>query len=114
MHQANARPDKHAEVNSAPVSVIVEVTIANFEEVVLKSPKPVVLVFTSKEKCAPCRTLEPRLERVAVEFSEKLVVAKHDPWHDQSLAQKFNVVGVPNLLYFFGGNEVKRNVGKAS
>ena len=81
----------------------------NFENVVLKSDKPVLVDFNATW-CGPCRMLAPVLESVAEE-NDKFNFAKVDVDENDELAETYGVSSIPCLVIFKGGKEVKRSVG---
>ncbi|KAF0094160.1 MAG: thioredoxin 1 [Puniceicoccaceae bacterium 5H] len=89
---------------------IVNLNEANFEEVVTKSDKVVVVDFWAPW-CGPCRTIAPILEQLAQEMSGEVQVTKVNVDENQALAQKFNVRGIPTLLFFKDGELRDQSVG---
>jgi copper chaperone CopZ len=80
----------------------------DFEDFVLKSNKPVVVVFTSPT-CTSCKALKPRLREVFEKFLDRIYVYEMDvtktkKWMD------YNVIGFPTLLYFKDGREIARQI----
>src|SRR5690606_4054817 len=90
----------------------VEITDATFEEVVLKSDKPVV-VDCWAEWCGPCKMLGPTIEELATDFDGKAVVGKVDVDANQAFASKYGVRNIPTVLIFQSGEVVGRQVGVA-
>lgn len=88
----------------------IHITDAEFDAKVLKSALPVVVDFWATW-CAPCRAIAPTLERIAVEYDGRLIVAKVDVDENPVYAQQFGVQGIPTLLLVRGGNIVDRIVG---
>jgi thioredoxin 1 len=88
----------------------IHVTDAEFDAKVLKSTLPVIVDFWAAW-CAPCRTIAPTLERIAVEYDGRLVVAKVDVDENPMYAQQFGVQGIPTLLLVHQGTIVDRIVG---
>jgi thioredoxin 1 len=88
----------------------IHITDAEFDAKVLKSALPVVVDFWATW-CAPCRAIAPTLERIAVEYDGRLIVAKVDVDENPIYAQQFGVQGIPTLLLVRGGNIVDRIVG---
>ena len=89
-----------------------EITDATFEEVVLKSDKPVMVDFWA-EWCGPCRMVGPIMEELSNEYAGKAVVGKVDVDNNQQFAAKYGIRNIPTVLVFKDGEEVGRQVGVA-
>ena len=89
-----------------------EITDANFEELVLKSEKPVLVDFWAAW-CGPCRMVGPVIEEISNEYSDKAVVGKVDIDSNQEYAAKYGVRNIPTVLIFNKGEIVTRQVGVA-
>ena len=87
-----------------------EITDANFDELVLKSSKPVMVYFWA-EWCGPCRMLGPIIEEVSKDYEGKAIVGKLDVDSNQEFAAKFGVRNIPTVLVFKDGELVNRQVG---
>jgi thioredoxin len=90
-----------------------QITDASFEEVVLKSDKPVLVDFWATW-CGPCRMLGPVIEEIATEYEGRVVVGKVDVDSNQDYAAKYGVRNIPTVLVFKNGEVVGRQVGVAS
>jgi len=90
----------------------VEVTDATFDEVVLKSDKPVLVDFWAAW-CGPCRMLTPIVEELSQDFKDKAVITKVDVDANQEFAAKYGVRNIPTVLIFKGGEVVDKQVGVA-
>ena len=88
----------------------IEITDSNFEEVVLKSSKPVMVDFWA-EWCGPCRMLGPIIEELSKEYDGKAVVGKVDLDANQEFAAKYGVRNIPTVLLFDKGELIGRHVG---
>ncbi len=91
---------------------VINLTKSNFDAEVLNSDK-VVLVDFWAAWCAPCRMLSPIVDQVAEELTD-IKVAKVNIDDEQDLALQYNVMSIPTLLVFKGGQLVKRSVGVIS
>ncbi len=89
-----------------------EITDASFDEVVLKSDKPVLVDFWAAW-CGPCRMVGPIIEEIATEYDGKAVVGKVDVDANQEFAAKYGVRNIPTVLLFKGGEVVDKQVGVA-
>ena len=91
----------------------IELTDANFEEVVLKSDKPVLVDFWA-EWCGPCKAIAPILEQVADEYGDRLQVAKLNVDEVQAVAMKYGIRSIPTLMLFRDGEPQAQKVGALS
>ncbi len=87
-----------------------EVTDATFDAEVLKSDKPVLVDFWATW-CGPCRQVAPVLEDIAAEHGDKLTVVKLDVDANQETAAAYNVISIPTLNVYQGGELVKTITG---
>jgi|TARA_B110000259_G_scaffold163584_1_gene189019 thioredoxin 1 len=89
-----------------------EITDANFDEIVLKSEQPVMIDFWAAW-CGPCRMVGPIIDDISNDYDGKAVVGKLDVDAHQEFAAKYGVRNIPTVLVFKGGELVGRQVGVA-
>lgn len=83
---------------------------SNFDEVVLKSEKPVLVDFWA-EWCGPCRMIAPIIEEISNEYSERALVVKCDVDNSPGVAAKFGIRNIPTILFFKDGKVADKQVG---
>ncbi len=88
----------------------VEVTDANFEELVLNSDKPVLVDFWA-EWCGPCRMVGPIVKELSEDYKDKVLVTKMDVDSNPGTSVKFGIRNIPTILFFKNGEVVDKQVG---
>lgn len=87
----------------------ITITSANFEEVVLKNDKPVLIDFWATW-CGPCQMIAPIVHQIAEE-NDNVVVGKVDVDSEIALAQRFGIASIPTLVLMKNGQAVDTLVG---
>jgi thioredoxin 1 len=88
----------------------IELTDANFDEIVLKSDKPVLVDFWA-EWCGPCRMVGPIVEELNKDYEGKAVIGKVDVDSNPGISMKFGIRNIPTILFFKGGQVADKQVG---
>jgi thioredoxin 1 len=92
------------------MAAILNLSTATFDETVAASDKPVIVDFWA-EWCGPCKVIAPILGDLASELDDRVTVAKVNVDDNPELAMRYNVMSIPTLLVFSGGEVHKRLVG---
>lgn len=86
------------------------VTDSTFDAEVIDSTKPVLVDFWA-EWCNPCRLVEPHLEAISKEQSDRVRVVKLNLDENPGTASRFGVMSIPTMMLFVDGAEKVRLVG---
>ena len=92
---------------------VVTLTDDNFDTEVNASEKPVLVDYWATW-CGPCKMVGPIVEEIAIEFSDKIKVGKLDVDANQTSAAQQNVMSIPTLAIFKGGELIAQQVGALS
>lgn len=87
-----------------------EFTDANFNELALKSDKPVVVDLWAVW-CGPCRIIAPYIEEMAAEYEGRAVIGKLDVDSNPGVTSMFGIRNIPTVLFLKNGEVVDKQVG---
>ncbi len=83
---------------------VIELTVDNWEQEVVKSDKPVLVDFWAPW-CGPCRALTPTIDKIAKDFDGKIKVGKLNIDDNQDLAVRYGISSIPQVFIFHGGDQ---------
>jgi len=107
--KANCGKCKKSLLDTTPL----ELTAANFDEVVVNSDIPVLIDFWAPW-CGPCKMMAPNFTQVATNFPLKTLFAKVNTEEEQQLGARFGIRSIPTLILFKNGKELERVSGALS
>jgi thioredoxin 1 len=92
------------------MSNLVSILGEQFEEQVLKSDLPVIVEFGAVW-CGPCKRMEPELEKLALQWKDRIRLVRMDVDEASDLAVRMNVMSVPTVILFVNGEVRQRAMG---
>jgi thioredoxin 1 len=90
--------------------MVIEVNDSNFEEIVLKADKLVLVDFWA-EWCGPCRMIAPLVKELADDYVGRATMVKVDVDVSTKTAATYGIRNIPTLLFFKNGEVVDKHVG---
>ncbi len=88
----------------------IEITDSNFEELVIKADKPVVIDFWAVW-CGPCRQVGKFIEELGEEYKDKVTIGKVNVDNNSGITGKFGIRNIPTIIFFKNGEVVDKQVG---
>ena len=94
-------------------SAVKEVTDQTFDQEILKSDRPALIDFWASW-CGPCKMLSPIVEEVAAQYQGKFKFCKINVDDNPEQAARFQIMSIPTLIFFNGGQPVDKVIGLIS
>jgi len=91
-------------------NIILKLDEKNWEKMVEKGKKPVIVMFYS-ETCSHCRTMMPYYEKFAGEYGDKIIFGRLDVAASSWIREKYGIMSTPTFKYFCGGKPVSDLIG---
>lgn len=89
---------------------VVEVTSSKWDSEVIKAQGLVMIDFWAPW-CAPCRIISPTVEELSKEYVGKMKFLKLNTDENSDIASRYNIMGIPTLMFFKDGNKIDAIVG---
>ncbi len=91
---------------------LIEITESTFDTIIKENPKIVVDFWA--DWCGPCRAMGPVFEKLAKDYSGKVMFGKVNCDKNQKLVTRYKVLAIPTILFFKDGEVAETNVGLVS
>jgi thioredoxin 1 len=92
------------------MSDVSEVTTSTWDDEVIKAQGLVMIDFWAAW-CGPCRIISPTVEELSKEYSGKVKVLKLNTDENSDIASRYQVMGIPTLMFFKDGTKLDQIVG---
>jgi thioredoxin 2 len=93
-----------------PIAEPIDADAATFDEIVAGARVPVLIDFWA-EWCGPCRMAAPEVKRTAEQMAGRAIVLKVDTERWPAVAERFNVMSIPNFVIMKNGRVVRQQPG---
>lgn len=87
-----------------------EVTTSTWDDEVIKAQGLVMIDFWAAW-CGPCRIISPTVEELSKEYGGKVKVLKLNTDENSDIASRYQVMGIPTLMFFKNGTKLDQIVG---
>lgn len=87
-----------------------EINEKNFNEIVLKSDRPVLIDFFA-EWCGPCKLQAPIVDELEKEYQNTVKIYKVDVDQNSEISGQYNIMSIPTIIIFNKGQAVERLMG---
>jgi len=91
-----------------PNEIVSEISKKEFDQEIKSG---FVLVDFYAEWCMPCVMMSPILDDLSQKFKGKVKFVKINIDDNQNLAEKFNIVSIPNFILFKDGKQAAQFIG---
>ncbi len=92
---------------------VTEANDDNIDEIIEKSPLPVLVDFSADAWCRPCQIVAPIFAELSHEFARKVIFLKINTDHNPQASGKYRIFSVPTFVFFKSGKRIAQRAGAA-